>query len=206
MKDINRKYYEKFSAEERVQLTISALSRQDSQEADKLRNTCPRISYTMKDLQYMNRMQAIEKMTMALAAICTELLDKIRIQKLALSGAQLAMHASSKGFQLGYRIGQSKKSKKPLKYEYNPFEDIDNLYDEISNDHDSLQENIIQLKAAYQAFNEICAEENINADQLIKWFGIFEHLKELKNYLGCPVTATNEALKMYMEVFKKQLS
>lgn len=204
MKELNEKYYETFTPAERVQLAIAALGRQDMKEVDKLYNTCPRVSYTMKDLAFMNKMQAVERITTALAALCTELLDKIKINKLILCGTHLAMNASDKGFQLGYEVGKGKKFNELE--EYKPFEGVENLYGEISNDHEFLQDNIIHLKACHQAFNEVCAADDINASHLIEWFSLFETLPELRTYLDCSAVVTDEKLELYKNLFNKLLN
>jgi hypothetical protein len=143
-------------------------------------------------------------MILLFATLCTELLDKIKINKLILCGAHLAMNASDKGFQLGYEIGEGKKFNE-LKDKYKPFNGIENVYDEISNDHEFLQDNIIHLKATYQAFNEVCAANDINASHLIAWYGIFENLSEIRTYLDCTAIVTDEKLELYKNLFNKFL-
>ena len=85
-------------------------------------------------------------------------------------GSRFAMHTNDRGFELGYKMANGEKANQD---EENPFGDINNIYDEISNDHEFLQGYIGELKAVYQAFNEVCTANNINASQLITWFDLF---------------------------------
>ena len=50
------KHYDKFTAKERVNLTIAALVRGDNEEFLKLRDSCPKEYYMLTDAHYRNYM------------------------------------------------------------------------------------------------------------------------------------------------------
>jgi hypothetical protein len=59
MRQINDKQYSQFTAKERLNLTIAALSRNDETEADRLWHTCPRYSYRAHDFEYTLGVNAV---------------------------------------------------------------------------------------------------------------------------------------------------
>lgn len=59
LRQIRDTQYEIFTAEERFNLTIAALSRGDEPEATKLWQTCPWRNYSCMDMEYMQRMHSL---------------------------------------------------------------------------------------------------------------------------------------------------
>jgi len=59
MHNLDESHYKKFNAQERINLTIAALSRGDTEEARLLRRTCPRETYVMIDRDYTNGLDAL---------------------------------------------------------------------------------------------------------------------------------------------------
>ena len=49
MRNINCKHYGQLSPQERTNLTVLALARNDTQEADRLLDTCPKYTYRAHD-------------------------------------------------------------------------------------------------------------------------------------------------------------
>lgn len=59
MRDINLNNYRQIRAQERINLTISALARGDIKEADRLYDTCPTYCYKIADHEFNGQLQAI---------------------------------------------------------------------------------------------------------------------------------------------------
>lgn len=82
-KDLSR-YYEFLSPEERFQVFIGAMARDDVEEAQKLDHSCQRQTYKMTDSAFSDRIDASDKITLL---FCSEIafylgrLDIAKIQK-----------------------------------------------------------------------------------------------------------------------------
>lgn len=59
MLNVNDKHYQQFTPQERVNLAISAMARNDSKEVERLWDTCPTYHYRTRDLEYKARFMAI---------------------------------------------------------------------------------------------------------------------------------------------------
>src|SRR5580658_5737426 len=59
MRQIHDNQYAKFTPEERVRLTIAALSRGDEPDASRLWQTSPRYTYRAHDLEYTQRVNVL---------------------------------------------------------------------------------------------------------------------------------------------------
>jgi len=61
MHNLDESHYKKFSIQERINLTIAALSRGDTEEVSRLRRTCRRKTYVMLDSDYTNALEALSR-------------------------------------------------------------------------------------------------------------------------------------------------
>jgi len=59
MKKISENLYHCLNVEERVSLTLAALSVSDDEEIARLRRTCPKSEYTMLDYEYTNKLETL---------------------------------------------------------------------------------------------------------------------------------------------------
>ena len=201
MKTLNDKLYEKFSIDERLQLTIAALARQDQEEVDKLRNTCEQRTYITHDLRYTGKIKEAERKTRGFVILASQLLNQINASKLIIWGVRLAYHAHENDFDRGYEFGCERKIDDSNYRAY--LDDIKVIYEQISNQHEHLQEHIVELKAVYQAFIELCAKEGFNFEHLLSWFKVFELQPEILVYLKCDAVVTNERVTFYKDAFKE---
>lgn len=63
MLDVNDKHYQQFTPQERVNLAIAAMARNDIKEVERLWDTCPFYQYRTRDLEYKARFTAITLIT-----------------------------------------------------------------------------------------------------------------------------------------------
>jgi hypothetical protein len=78
-KDSLGKLYDRFRAHERFRLAIEALVREDEEEVNRLRDTCPREIYRMTELAYRERVRMSWKMTMIFCLDLAPRLAKLKM-------------------------------------------------------------------------------------------------------------------------------
>jgi hypothetical protein len=76
--DLHR-YYDRLTAEERFRLDVLAMARGDSQESERITNTCPRRDYIMNDWGFVGRWQAAQVLAMLAYMDLARCLDKIQM-------------------------------------------------------------------------------------------------------------------------------
>ena len=77
-KDKLGKLYDRLDPDERFRLGLKAAARGDEEDMKRLRDTCPRETYTANDTAFTNRISGSEKMTMKLFQLLTLSLTKLR--------------------------------------------------------------------------------------------------------------------------------
>jgi hypothetical protein len=73
------RHYDQLDAEERFRLDVLAMAREDSQESERLVTSCPRFSYTMNDLGFVDRWQGVIEITLRICIPLEEQLAKLRM-------------------------------------------------------------------------------------------------------------------------------
>lgn len=81
MRDTLSKFYPNLSSDERFRLAIKALAEGNTLEQKRLRETCPRKSYSMNDLEFVDRMDGADILTMAVVADLKNLNDQINLSQ-----------------------------------------------------------------------------------------------------------------------------
>jgi hypothetical protein len=77
-KDKLGKLYDRFDPEERFRLVLKAAARGDEEDIERLRNTCPRATYTAIDIAFSGRVNGSRMMTMMLIQLLTPSLTKLQ--------------------------------------------------------------------------------------------------------------------------------
>jgi hypothetical protein len=72
------KFYDRFDPDERLRLVLKAAARGDEEDIERLRDTCPRETYTANDIAFSGRIRGSWKMTMMLCQLLTPSLTKLR--------------------------------------------------------------------------------------------------------------------------------
>jgi hypothetical protein len=73
------KHYDRLDAEERFRLDVLAMAREDSQESERLVSSCPRFSYTMNDMGFVERWRSAIEITLRIYVPLGELLAKLQM-------------------------------------------------------------------------------------------------------------------------------
>ena len=73
------RHYDRLDAEERFRLDVLAMAREDSQESERLVTSCPRYSYTMNDMGFVERWRSATEITLRIYIPLGEQLAKIRM-------------------------------------------------------------------------------------------------------------------------------
>lgn len=149
----------------------------------------------------IDQVESIKAMTRFFAVICSEFYNKI---VLAYSGS-MSNFFSADWYQQGYRLGLQVAGKNPDKVDealLKKYQDnLDEMESKSAKYNESYEQQIGGLKAFYQAFLEICQEEQLSAEELIKELNIFEYHIELKKYISMKtVTVEEETVNFYKKV------
>jgi hypothetical protein len=73
------KHYDRLEAEERFRLDVLAMAREDSRESERLVSSCPRFSYTMNDMGFVERWRSAIEITLRIYVPLGELLAKLQM-------------------------------------------------------------------------------------------------------------------------------
>jgi hypothetical protein len=73
------RHYDRLEAEERFRLDVLATAREDSRESERLVSTCPRFSYTMNDMGFVERWRSAIEITLRVYIPLGEQLAKLRM-------------------------------------------------------------------------------------------------------------------------------
>ena len=73
------RHYDRLDADERFRLDLLAMAREDSQESERLVTSCPRYSYTMNDMGFVERWRSATEITLRIYIPLGEQLAKIRM-------------------------------------------------------------------------------------------------------------------------------
>jgi hypothetical protein len=73
------KHYDRLDAEERFRLDVLATAREDSRESERLVSSCPRVSYTMNEMGFVERWRSAIEITLRVYIPLGEQLAKLRM-------------------------------------------------------------------------------------------------------------------------------
>jgi len=77
-KDKLGEFYDRFDPDERCRLVLEAAARGDEEEIERLRETCPRETYTASDIAFTDRISGSLKITMMLCQLLAPSLTELR--------------------------------------------------------------------------------------------------------------------------------
>jgi len=226
------KLYDRFTPDERFGLVIEALAREDEEEAKRLVDACPRLTYRMLDLAYADRFKASLTVTIG---FCLDLapflivlgkVEDIRevllsILNLCENVAKLAyLEGSEAGFEFACAVAS--KTAPPPRWEKRNKEnpEVEEGLQKITARFDKYKEDFVspleELKrritrealTLWEAFAGFCNEELLIApEKLVKvWFEpILPEIEKLKNLQDQPEVDPEE-LKEYQAALKQAWS
>lgn len=73
------RHYDRLTPEERFRLDVLAMAREDSRESERLVASCPRFSYTMNDVGFVERWRSAIEITLRVYVALGEQLAKLRM-------------------------------------------------------------------------------------------------------------------------------
>ena len=74
-----QRHYDRLDAEERFRLDVLAMAREDSRESERLVSSCPRFSYTMNEMGFVERWRSAIEITLRIYVPLGEQLAKLRM-------------------------------------------------------------------------------------------------------------------------------
>ena len=140
MKKLHETAYKYFTPNERLNLVIAAMSRQDTEEVNCLQRNCPIIKYTASDLKYNDYFISYTIICVQFYTLCAELFTKITAYSYTLL-------------------------LETQKYENKAISKPDAKMQTICDNQDLL---IAKLKAVYDGFYQFCNEAGLNATDILK--------------------------------------
>lgn len=173
MRDINLNNYGQITAQERINLTILALARDDIKEADRLYDTCPKYEYKVVDKEYNCRLMAIPIINHLFFEQCVyhyNVLAKI-------DSTILLLEATSP----------------PCLNEENS-----TRFDRLYHSHDL---HVGKLKALYQGFSQFCYQVGIDGEGALKMIGVDCCCFNIKQYLDFAIEPAPEGIERAKSMF-----
>lgn len=169
--DVANRHYEKFTPEERCKLALSALNREDINEAEHLWETAPIREYRAKDLTFRKHMMAI----MAISGLFFQRCVK-------------HYNAIIKARDFIYD------SRRMSEYE-EPDESLIEMVDCIKNVE------IAKLKGLYRAMREFCTEAELNYDDVKKQIPIKESHMYVDQFISSAIDENDAYKNEMKELF-----
>ncbi len=154
MLKIKKTNYTQFNVQERLNLTIAALSRRDNEEARLLYKSCPKYRYLATDYEFTRRLDAITWVGEKYAELCQYFYDK-SLQSQAVVSAMILSHSSLEG-KLSCSIEEIEEARIG---------------------------HISTLKSIHQALIEFCDAVDIDSNQLVQWMTPSEDRENINEYL-----------------------
>ena len=140
MKKLHETAYKYFTPNERLNLVIAAMSRQDTEEVNCLQLNCPIIKYNASDLKYNDYFISYTIICVQFYTLCAELFTRIT--------------AYSYILLLETQKCENKNISKP------------NIKMQTISDHQDLL--IAKLKAVYEGFYQFCNEADLNSVDILR--------------------------------------
>ena len=152
---IKESNYFQFSVQERLALTIAALSRHDLEEARRLYKSCPKYKYTATDYEFTKRLDAITWVCGKYLELCQFYYDKVLLSQASISAMILA------GEELTGKWSHTIRDMEHAKAGH-----------------------ISILKSVHQALIEFCVIVGIDSSQLLQWASPLEGRWGMNEYLS----------------------
>lgn len=167
MLKVNTKDYQAFSHQERFNLTIAAIARDDVEEIQILQRTCPKKHYYLPDLNYDSRLQAIMIVSFYFSDQIIFYYNKINMVTIFSALAEYPSHTQNK-----FLLSESKLEKL----------------------HQSFLNHIVSLKSVFNGFIDFCGEIGIKHEDIFTIIKIRGKCEQIDEYLSAEIEE-NEHLR-----------
>jgi hypothetical protein len=171
MLNIGEKHYQEFIPQERINLTMAALSRNDIKEADRLWNTCPSYIYRARDFEYSSRM-------INLALLGSSFFEK------------LVQHYNI--------IKRADEYIASIEYEFEDLIDSEKILHKVK---EARNIQIVRLKSLYQGIIAFCEHSGICSEYFLKTLPIMETCFEIDLLLSTDLEVDDVQVKHSMAYF-----
>lgn len=163
MQNFSLRNYKHITPQERINLTLLALSRGDIKEADRLSDTCPKKNYIMMEKEYACSVMAIQSIIHTFYVECVYYYNiLVKIDNSILLNELM----------LDPKMPQE-----------------DSVYDNMQNRRNVF---ISRLKAVYQGLKWFCDETGIVTDGMLEVIDVECSCFYIHKYLDCNIEANNE--------------
>lgn len=179
--DITNRNYEKFNAEERFKLVLTAAARSDEKEMQRLWDTCPIREYRMQDMQFRGRMLSYIMLGDVFFKLCVCLYADIEKADDFISDT-----LEEREYIQEHKIKIEPISEDTLK--------IVKTCRDIS---------IAKLKALYLAFNDFCLTIEINSEDVLSELPIKHACTYIDRWLSSKINADENYRVCAKEMFLK---
>lgn len=191
------KQYDKFSAKERIQLTLAAIARADEEEVKRLKKSCPRKHYLQTDVAYSDKMENLEK----ICSLFVEFSQHIFIQILSCDFCWINNYEKAKAFEEGFSFAagntlESHPSRKEMLEQISGFNKVLDIVEQAS------AKRISELIGLKKAFQDFCDRVELDFNYLLSWSGLLKLYPEMEYYLNQPF---EPAYDLYNQVVLKFL-
>lgn len=173
MRDINVNHYGQITAQERINLTLLALARNDIKEADRLYDTCPKYEYKVVDKEYNCRLMAIPIINHLFFEQCVYHYNVL----VKINSTILLLEATSPP-----RLNEEDAAR----------------FDRLYQSHDL---HVDKLKALYIGFRQFCYQIGIDAEGALKTINIEHCCFNIKQYLDSIVEPAPEDIEQAKAMF-----
>jgi hypothetical protein len=173
MRDISLNNYGQITAQERINLTILALARNDIKEADRLYNSCPKYDYKVADKEYNCRLMAIPIINHLFFEQCVYYYNIL----VKINSTILLLEATSP-----------------------PCLDEENAtrFDRLYQSHDL---HVSKLKALYLGFRQFCYQIGIDAEGALHMIGVERCCFDIQRYLDSAIEPAPEDIEWAKAMF-----
>jgi hypothetical protein len=182
MRQISDKQYGQFTAKERLNLTVAALSRGDLTEADRLWYTCPRRLYQAHDFEYTLSINAIFLLKSTFFEQCILLYNLIKKSELSIISFEQEL-AFEEQEGIDSLAAQTKK--------------LIELLQKTKDIH------ISRLKGLFEGFKQFCVKVNINDETILQLIPLKDCCQELDILLSADIEVdqdyANKAKVFFLE-------
>lgn len=166
MRQIHDQQYTQFTAKERINLTIAALSREDEAEADRLWQTCPRFNYHAYDFEYTLGVDALFMLSALFFEKCVRHYNLIKRADTFIMGSEQDLE-----YEETEGLGDLAKKTR----------DLIELATKAQNAH------ISKIKGLFKGFKQFCLGAGLNDENILKTIPINDCCHDLDILLATDI-------------------
>lgn len=197
MKKISEKFYEHFSTQERVNLTIAAFLRDDQAEIERLKRSCPRKNYQMIDLNYQTPVRGFLHHYLSFSSLFQSYYTELRVCETTILIGQALVF----GYEAGFELASPELSSFALEEKQAEYQKA------FSRQEIKRKSLIANLKAIYEGYLFVCEKLKFNlADVSHYWIkNLSVFCPKLETYLHESTEANLALLEEIKRVYENQV-